>query len=358
MTHPIGQTKALLHEALVEKKYGDIAVVSSFGAESVAMLHLISEVAPDAPILFIDTFMLFEETLQYQVDVAKELGLTNIQVVRATDEMIKKVDPFGRLHMADPDACCNLRKTVPLDIALESYDGWINGRRRGQTQARSELPPVETDEHGRTKINPMFGWLREDVLDHITRYKLPRHPLVAQGYPSIGCAPCTSKVAPGEDPRSGRWRGQNKEECGIHVSNGQIQRGKPMKIRVTDTGFEEVDSVGEVALEEVSATPDVLAVENTTPISDILPHLGARAIRIPFPVFSDGRGFTLARAIRDAGYEGDLTAVGHVLADQYDLARRSGFDAVEISPEQAQRQPEAQWQAHKPRVSYQQRLRG
>ncbi|KIN60811.1 Phosophoadenylyl-sulfate reductase [Sulfitobacter noctilucae] len=205
----------------------NLALVSSFGAESVALLHLASRVKKDLPILFIDTEMLFPETLAYQRDVARKLGLTKITVIRGAD--IAAQDPDGTLHKTDPDACCALRKTAPLNAALQPFDGWITGRKRFQSGTRAQLPHFETEERSdeagtRIKVNPLAFWQAEDVADYIAENNLPRHPLVAQGYPSIGCAPCTSKVAPGEDPRAGRWRDQSKDECGIHFIDGKAVR--------------------------------------------------------------------------------------------------------------------------------------
>lgn len=204
-----------------------LALVSSFGAESVALLHLASRVKKDLPILFIDTEMLFAETRTYQRDVAVKLGLTHITVVRATE--ISQYDPDGRLHSTDPDACCTLRKTVPLQSALQKFDGWITGRKRFQSGQRATLPHFEAEAHSdggpaRIKINPLAYWSAQDVQDYIEENNLPRHPLVARGYPSIGCAPCTSAVHPGEDPRAGRWRNQSKNECGIHFVDGKMIR--------------------------------------------------------------------------------------------------------------------------------------
>ncbi len=205
----------------------NLALVSSFGAESVALLHLTSRVKKDLPVLFIDTEMLFAETLAYQRDVAIKLGLTKIQVIRAKD--IATYDPHDTLHQTDPNACCTLRKTAPLQTALSGFDGWITGRKRFQSGTRAQLPHFETEGQGdataaRIKVNPLAFWAPQDVQHYIEENNLPRHPLVARGYPSIGCAPCTSPVADGEDPRAGRWRDQSKDECGIHFVNGKAIR--------------------------------------------------------------------------------------------------------------------------------------
>ncbi|MBN7786058.1 phosphoadenylyl-sulfate reductase [Ponticoccus gilvus] len=216
---------AVLEGALNDPEAGRIAMVSSFGAESVALLHLVAMVDRKVPVLFIDTRLLFAETLAYQQEVAERLRLENVQVLRTDEETLQKRDPYGALRMGDTDACCALRKTLPLEQALAGYDGWITGRKRYQSGTRAALEFFELEEAtGRIKVNPLAHWGPEDVRAYMDENRLPRHPLVAQGYPSIGCAPCTSKVAPGEDPRAGRWRGQQKEECGIHFVNGRAVR--------------------------------------------------------------------------------------------------------------------------------------
>ncbi|WP_165354708.1 phosphoadenylyl-sulfate reductase [Tropicimonas sp. IMCC6043] len=213
-----------LAAALAHPLTGRTAMVSSFGADSVVLLHLLSLVAPATPVLFIDTQMLFPETLDYQRDVAQALGLTGIRVIRARAMHLAQRDPANALHLSDPDACCDLRKTEPLARALAPFDGWISGRKRFQSGTRARLPLVEEDA-GKLKINPMADWTGEEIADYIATHDLPRHPLVAKGYPSIGCAPCTSPVAEGEDPRAGRWRGRDKVECGIHFVDGRMVRG-------------------------------------------------------------------------------------------------------------------------------------
>lgn len=205
----------------------NLALVSSFGADSVALLHLASRIKKDLVVLFIDTEMLFPETLAYQRNVALKLGLTRITTLRAADRATQ--DPNGTLHRSDPDACCALRKTAPLQQALTGFDGWITGRKRFQSGTRATLPHFEAEEcsderPARIKVNPLAFWSASDVADYIAENNLPRHPLVARGYPSIGCAPCTSPVAPGEDPRAGRWRDQAKDECGIHSVDGKMVR--------------------------------------------------------------------------------------------------------------------------------------
>ena len=215
----------VLRHALADPDLGRVALVSSFGAESVVLLHMLSVAAPDTPVLFIDTRMLFPETLDYQRQIAERLPLTDIRVIRATEAEIAAGDPDGTLHQRDTDACCNIRKVVPLERALSGFDAWITGRKRFQGGQRVQLDFFEPEAPGRLRVNPLAHWRPEDVTESMDENALPRHPLVARGYPSIGCAPCTSPVKPGEDPRSGRWRGSAKTECGIHFIGGRIVRG-------------------------------------------------------------------------------------------------------------------------------------
>lgn len=202
---------------------GRIALVSSFGAESVVLLHMASLIDRDTPITMIDTEMLFDETLSYQQDVSAKLGLTGVLVVRGGGNLTS--DPDGTLHLRDTDACCALRKTRPLQTALKGFDGWITGRKRFQSNGRAALEFFETETGtGRIKVNPLAHWRPEDIKTYMDENALPRHPLVARGYPSIGCAPCTAPVADGDDPRAGRWQGEDKTECGIHFVDGKPVR--------------------------------------------------------------------------------------------------------------------------------------
>lgn len=200
-----------------------LALISSFGAESIVLLHLTAMVDRDIPIIFIDTDMLFVETLIYQQDVAERLRLRNITVIKSSDRDLR--DPDKTLHRHDPDACCTLRKTAPLNKALRPFHGWISGRKGYQSDSRASLDFFELEENtGRIKVNPLARWSRDDVTEYMDENRLPRHPLVALGYPSIGCAPCTSPVAAGEDYRAGRWRNNDKDECGIHFMDGKMVR--------------------------------------------------------------------------------------------------------------------------------------
>lgn len=206
----------ILRFALRERFVGDIAMVSSFGADSAVLLHMVSEVDPSAPVIMVDTGKLFPDTLRYRDLLAERLGLTDVRSQKPAKPVLSEVDPAGMLWMSDTDACCHVRKVVPLEEALSGFGSWISGRKRFQSATRSSLPPFEY-EGGRVKVNPLADWTAADILAYAKEKDLPPHPLVAQGYPSLGCMPCTSKVKPGEDARAGRWRGQEKTECGIHL---------------------------------------------------------------------------------------------------------------------------------------------
>lgn len=223
LLHRESDAQTVLAHALDDQAIGPVAMVSSFGADSVVLLHMLSEIDKSAPVLFVDTEFLFPATLTYQRDVAEQLGLSDIRVIKPSREALLERDVDGILHHFDTDACCALRKTEPLNKALEGFGGWITGRKRIHGGARQSLPLFE--KNGRhIKVNPLANWTQPMVADYITKHDLPRHPMVAQGFPSIGCQPCTTPAKEGEDPRAGRWRGQEKSECGIHFIDGVMQR--------------------------------------------------------------------------------------------------------------------------------------
>ena len=213
-------TPEMLRSVLGDKLLGEVAVVSSFGAESAVLLHLLAAVDKAIPVIFLETNKHFPETLAYRDELVAHLGLTNLLIVEPDMDLIAKKDENGLRWSWDPDGCCEIRKVQPLARALAAFDASISGRKGFQSATRAGLPRFEidhTDAEGRLKFNPLASWSQADIEAYMVEQALPRHPLVEQGYPSIGCAPCTSKVAPGEDPRSGRWKGWDKVECGIHV---------------------------------------------------------------------------------------------------------------------------------------------
>ncbi len=206
---------ALLARAIRRDFAGRIAVVSSFGAESAVLLSLVADIDPATPILFVDTGQHFAATLDYRDTLARRLGLSDVRSVGPTQAELADNDPGAELWRYDPDACCRFRKVTPLERALAPFDAWVTGRKRHQAITRVALPLVEQVD-GRTKINPLAHWDSTRVEAEMKRRDLPRHPVSLEGYPSIGCATCTRAVAAGEDPRSGRWAGTGKTECGIH----------------------------------------------------------------------------------------------------------------------------------------------
>jgi phosphoadenosine phosphosulfate reductase len=210
------KARSLLRLAIEDLFPGRIALVSSFGADSVVLLHMVAQVEPTTPVLFVDTGQHFEETLRYRDELVARLGLTNLINATPDPALTAAEDPERFLFASDPDRCCDIRKVQPLARALDGYDAWITGRKSFQTATRSRVPLFEA-EGDRVKVNPLVGWSASDLLDYIRAADLPPHPLVAKGFPSIGCLPCTSRVAPGEDARAGRWRGRTKSECGIHT---------------------------------------------------------------------------------------------------------------------------------------------
>ena len=193
-----------------------LALVSSFGTESAALLKVMADVDPSIPVVFLDTGWLFEETLAYRDTLTKMLGLTDVRSIKPLEETLTREDPDRELWFSDPDACCRIRKVEPLVRALKPFTAWINGRKKFQGGARAEIPVVEQD-GVRLKFNPFANVSREELEAIFARAKLPRHPLVASGFLSVGCMPCTSRTAEGEDERAGRWRGRAKTECGIHT---------------------------------------------------------------------------------------------------------------------------------------------
>lgn len=209
-------TAEMLGELLATELKGRLAVVSSFGAESAVLLHLVAGIDKDVPLIFLNTQKIFGETLAYRDELAERLGYTDLRVFRPDPYDLAASDRTGLRWSYDPDGCCDLRKVRPLRRALAPFDAWISGRKGFQGKTRGALPRFEIDE-GRLKLNPLADWSKDQLETYFEEHRLPRHPLEAQGYPSIGCSPCTSKVKPGEDPRAGRWRGWDKIECGIHT---------------------------------------------------------------------------------------------------------------------------------------------
>lgn len=198
--------------------YGDkLALVSSFGTESAVLLHLAAQIDPNITVLFLDTGQQFAQTLDYRRNLATRLGLTDVRDLRPSYADIATQDPSADLYKTSTDACCNIRKVLPLDRALVDFDAWITGRKRFHGGDRLRLPVVEEGE-GKIKFNPLANWSKAELDAYAKQHDLPPHPLKAMGYPSVGCWPCTQPAEEGDDVRAGRWAGQDKTECGIHVS--------------------------------------------------------------------------------------------------------------------------------------------
>jgi phosphoadenosine phosphosulfate reductase len=193
-----------------------LAVVSSFGTESAALLKVMADVDRAIPVIFLDTGWLFEETLAYRDTLIATLGLRDVRSIKPLDETLTREDPERELWFSDPDACCRIRKVEPLARALAPFRGWINGRKRFQGGLRAAIPVVE-DDGARLKFNPFANISRQEIEAIYAQAKLPPHPLAASGFLSVGCMPCTSRTSPDEDVRAGRWRGRPKTECGIHT---------------------------------------------------------------------------------------------------------------------------------------------
>ncbi len=205
----------IIRETLAAMPRSKVALVSSFGAESAVLLHMVAQIDPAIPVLFLDTGMLFAQTLDYRRALAAKLGLTNVRDLRPAFADLATVDPRSDLWKTDTDACCHIRKVIPLDKALEGFDGWITGRKHYQSTSRAALPVIEAGD--KIKINPLANWSKEQLNAYVAEHDLPAHPLVQHGYLSIGCWPCTKPVTEGQDERSGRWAGSEKIECGIHT---------------------------------------------------------------------------------------------------------------------------------------------
>lgn len=205
----------LLEHAIKVEFSGRIALVSSFGSESATLLHLVSEIDPAIPVIFLDTQKHFAQTLSYRAKLVTKLGLTNVINVLPEGDAVSARDGDGNLWKTDPDGCCTLRKVEPLAEVLSEFDAWITGRKQFHGGGRMHLPAFEaTQTH--IKVNPLIRWSKDAVTNYVENHELPPHPLVTQGYPSIGCWPCTHPVADDSDVRAGRWRGAAKTECGIH----------------------------------------------------------------------------------------------------------------------------------------------
>jgi phosphoadenosine phosphosulfate reductase len=349
---------AVLRHAVTDLLVDDVAIVSSFGADSSVLLHMVSEVDKQLPVYFLETGKHFPETLHYVETLKTHLGLTNVRWLRPDAADIARFDPKGELWETDPDSCCHIRKTEPLDAEIAQFAGWVTGRKRHQTAERGVLPHFELTSDDRIKVNPLAYFSEADVNAYKIAHRLPEHPLFVKGYKSIGCAPCTTIVAEGEDPRAGRWRGLNKTECGIHFDfNGAIAKpvaavektlfkdgafiadpfrawaegDDPASVRYTHIPLKVFVENRAVVL--ANPHPNGLLVLGADRIEDAAADLGRFAsIAINFPGFTDGRGYTSARLIVERyKYKGEVRAIGDVLMDQLTLMRRCGVNAFVVT---------------------------
>lgn len=216
------ESKKILEKCIYyffEKK---IAYVCSFGAESAVLLHMISNIERNLPVVFINTLKLFNETIDYKDRLVREFSLKNITELTPSKEDIELYDSEGKLWSNNPDKCCNFRKVKILDNYLNNFQAWFSGRKGYQSDERSKNNIVELQDK-KFIISPLISWKKKDVDDYYIKYNLPRHPLSDQGFLSIGCKNCTSKTVNLSDIRSGRWNGLQKTECGIYKSNTIIK---------------------------------------------------------------------------------------------------------------------------------------
>lgn len=222
----------LLRGILTEDFPGQVSLVSSFGTESAILLHMAAQVDRDIDVVFINTGKLFGETIRYKNQVSQQLGLRNVRSIMPKPALLDANDPKGALWTQNTDRCCYTRKVEPMQRALKNVNIWVSGRKGFHGGGRAQLPLFELVE-GRIKVNPLASWSKAELDRYFEDYALPKHPLEADGYLSVGCMPCTTPVAEGEDVRAGRWRGSDKAECGIHTPIGQPGRRSILPSKVS-----------------------------------------------------------------------------------------------------------------------------
>ena len=215
-----GHSAELTLRKAIKKYQGDIVLATSMGVDSAVLLHMVSRIDPSLPVIFLDTGKHFRETLAYRDELVSRFGLTDFRNITPDAEHLAAEDPEGILNQSDQDSCCDLRKVRPLDRVINGFGARITGRKRYQTPERANMAILEEGEL-QAKVNPLAYWTAKDVTQYIRQHDLPPHPLLALGYLSIGCQPCTTRVTAGEDPRAGRWRHSDKTECGIHMVDGK-----------------------------------------------------------------------------------------------------------------------------------------
>lgn len=215
----------------VETFSPSIAMTSSFGPESSVLLHLVSRVNPEIPVLFLETGYHFPETLAYRDQLAGLFGLKNIRELKADPEKKARVvaEYGGVPYEKNPDLCCQINKVEPLEPVIKEYAAWMSGIRRHQTDFRKSIQIIEEYEGGRFKVSPLVNLTSRDAWWYMKEHKIPQHPLYEKGYFSIGCWPCTKPVQAGDDERSGRWAGKSKKECGIHTFLKEVKPDQPVE---------------------------------------------------------------------------------------------------------------------------------
>jgi phosphoadenosine phosphosulfate reductase len=203
--------------AAVERFGSRLALVSSFGSEAAVLLHMTASVSRDVPVVSVDTGKHFWQTRYYRSKLVDLLGLRDVRIIGSRASEIARLDPHGSLSSKNTEACCNLRKVRPLEQALAGFEAVLSGRKRYHGGTRSGLKTVASDNAGRLKLEPLAGFSAQDISHYFDAHNLPRHPLVAHGFRSIGCMDCTARGGSDDDPRAGRWSGMEKTECGIHL---------------------------------------------------------------------------------------------------------------------------------------------
>ena len=221
-----GLNEEVLLRVLIREVFpGRIALVSSLGAESAILMHLVSLIEPSLPVIFLNTEKHFPETLAYRKSLVSHFGLKDFREVAPDPKQLSRFDPDGDLSQRDSDFCCQLRKVLPLEKVLTGFDAWITGRKRLHGGLRENLRLIEAAD-GKIKVNPLVGWSKERLKAYYAAHDLPRHPLTRSGFTSVGCAPCTRRAASEDSPRDGRWAGQAKTECGIHIARQTTGRNR------------------------------------------------------------------------------------------------------------------------------------
>ena len=215
-----GASAQIILRWAVEKYFPKLTMATAFGAEGCCIIHMLAEIEPRVRVFNLDTGYQFAETLQLRDQIAERYGIMVEYVGAETTVEQYEAQHGGPLYILQPDQCCYDRKIVPLRRAIAGYDAWISAIRRDQTAHRSAAGIVDWDKKfGLVKVNPLANWTKRDVWKFISDNNVPYNPLHDQGYPSIGCWPCTRAVAEGDDDRAGRWAGSAKKECGLHLKD-------------------------------------------------------------------------------------------------------------------------------------------